>query len=164
MTKKRKNTILLIAAVVLIVGSTGGYYVYNQKYESLLKATKRGLTTGKAYGKLVAQSECTQGLIIQYGKCKATECELSANAFIVGCMETATGDKMCENLPTTRETKKSLAWAENTCNSLRLGKTRCEKYIHKFISYCTEHTEKRKRSSAEIARDGFNKGLMSDPK
>jgi hypothetical protein len=75
-------------------------------------------------------------------------------------MKTAEKDNFCGEVPNIRDTKASLAWAEETCRKNQLGDSRCLKYMHKFVSFCTEQREKRKLTGAEHFKSGFQKGLQ----
>ncbi len=80
----KKMYVVIFVLVLITIVLFMGY----RNYQVLLISTERGLAIGKSYGKLVRQSDCLEPLKIQYKGCNKTACELSANGFIVGCMET----------------------------------------------------------------------------
>lgn len=134
-------------------------YISKQKYDSLLKATSEGLALGKAYGKMISQSNCMFGLKMKYASCDTTECELSANGYIFGCLENAEKDSFCSSIPNINKTDIAINWVSQTCADNNLGNDRCLKYMHKFVSVCTEQNEMRKLSKGELFESGFKKGL-----
>lgn len=148
-----------ISIAVLVVLLAVGIYAGKQKYDSMLTAASQGLALGKAYGKMISQSSCVLGLKMKYTACGTTECELSANAYIAGCMENAAKDEFCRSVPNIRDTNKALSWAAKTCSKYNPEADKCLKYIHKFVSVCTEQTEGRTLSNKEIFDSGFEKGL-----
>jgi outer membrane murein-binding lipoprotein Lpp len=153
------NNKIIVFAVLVVVLLLGGAYLGKKKYDSMLAATSQGLSLGKAYGKMITQSNCSVGLQIKYASCGTTECELSANGYIVGCMETAEKDDFCSNVPHIKNTNQTLSWASKTCSEYGLGTDRCLKYIHKYVSMCTEQAEGRTLSTKEVFESGVEKGL-----
>lgn len=153
---KKKVVVSIVVVVALLAG---GGYLAKWKYDSLLAATSQGLRLGKAYGKLVTQNSCAPGLKMKYASCTTTECELSANGYIAGCMQTAEKDGFCSKVPNIRDTDQALSWASKTCSENGLGADRCLQYIHKFISECTAQTEGKVLSKKELFESGFDKGL-----
>lgn len=154
---KRKG--VLIFVVLLAMSMLAGAYWYKDQEEKLIVAVEKGLTLGKAYGKIVSQKSCLDGLRMQYRKCNTTECELSANGFIVGCMNTAQSDEFCRQVPRSKETEKTLLWVQSTCSDYDLSNTKCDRYLHKLVRVCTEQIEQRRLSKTEIMNDAFNRGL-----
>ncbi len=151
--------VVVVSIVVVVVLLAGGVYLGKRKYDSMLTATSQGLSLGKTYGKMITQSNCTLGLKIKYASCGTTECELSANGYIAGCMETAEKDDFCSNVPHIQSTNQALSWASKTCLEYGLGMGRCLKYIHKYVSVCTAQAEGRTLSNKELFESGFEKGL-----
>lgn len=88
-----------VAAIALVATLAAGAYWGKQKYDSVLQATSQGLGLGRAYGEMITQSNCMLGLQLKYAQCTTTECELSANGYIAGCMEKATRDNFCDSVP-----------------------------------------------------------------
>jgi hypothetical protein len=158
-TVKNQWTVIVCILLILI---GGGVYFGKQKYDSVLKATSEGLALGKAYGKMVNQGNCILGLQMKYSSCSDTECELSANGYIVGCFETATRDSFCSSVPNIRNTDKAVTWVSNACSEYQVGKEKCLKYMHKIISVCTEQKDNMKLSTKELFESGFEKGLRKD--
>lgn len=152
----KKAVVVTIVVVVVLVAV--GVFLGKKKYDSMLAVTSQGLSFGKAYGKMAAQSDCILGLKIVHASCSTTECELSANGYIAGCMETAEKDNFCTNVPNIQHTDQALNWASKTCSEYGLG-GKCLKYIHKFINVCTEQAEGRTLSKKELFEKGFEKGL-----
>ena len=152
---------VVISTVVIVLIAAGGF-LGKSKYDSILTATSQGLSFGKAYGKMVTQSNCILGLKIKYASCTTTECELSANGYIAGCMKTAEKDDFCNNVPRIQNTDQALSWASKTCSENGLVTDRCPKYIHKYVSVCTEQAEGRAISRKEIFESGFKKGLKQN--
>jgi len=153
---KKKIVVTIVVVVVLVAV---GVFLGKQKYDSILTATSQGLSLGKAYGEMISQSNCILGLKIKYASCSTTECELSANGYIAGCMETAEKDDFCSNVPRIQNTDHALGWASKTCTEYGLGSDRCPKYIHKFVKVCSEQAEGRTLSNKELFDSGFEKGL-----
>ncbi len=153
MSKKKKIIISLLIIFIL-----GIVYALKQKYDSVLKATAEGLVLGETYGKIINQTNCIFGLKMKYANCTTMECELSANGYIKGCIETAEKDDFCNNVPNIKDTKKAIDWVFKTCTENKLNNNKCLKYMHKFVSVCTEQSEKRKLSTGEIFESGFKKG------
>lgn len=151
-----KKTVVVIIVVALVAV---GVFVGKRKYDSMLAATSEGLIFGKTYGKMISQSNCILGLKIKYASCNTTECELSANGYIAGCMETAEKDDFCTTIPNIQNTDQALSWALKTCSEYGLGTDKCPKYIHKYISLCTAQAEGRTLSKKELFENGFEKGL-----
>ena len=156
----KKKIVTAIGIFIIIVAAAA--YFGKQKYDSMLKATSEGLTLGKAYGKMINQSNCVFGLQMKYSLCGTMECELSANGYIVGCMETAKIDGFCSNVPNIKNTDDALAWVNKACSDYELGEKKCLKYMHKFVSVCTEQAESRTLSTTEHFESGFKKGLRED--
>lgn len=152
----KKAVVVTIVVVVVLVAV--GVFVGKRKYDSVLAATSQGLSLGKAYGKMISQSNCILGLKIKYASCSTTECELSANGYIAGCMETAEKDDFCTNVPHIQNTDQALSWASKTCSEYGLGTDKCPKYIHKYVSVCTAQAEGRTLSKKELFESGFEKG------
>jgi hypothetical protein len=152
---KNKSILAFVFVAILLAGA----YLAKQKYDSALQATSEGLRLGQAYGAMISQSNCTLGLRLKYTECTTTDCELSANGYIAGCMEKATRDNFCDSVPAAKNTDLALNWASNTCSTLKLGNDRCPKYIHKFVNVCTEQSQGRPLSTQELMENGFNKGL-----
>ena len=155
--KMKKIVVLTITGVVILIAL--GISIGKQKYDSMLTATIQGVTIGKAYGKMVAQSNCMLGLKMQYATCSTTECELSANGYITGCMATAEKDKFCNTVPPIQNTVQTLNWASKTCSEYGLSTDRCEKYIQTYVSICTEQNEGRALSKMEIFENGMEKAI-----
>jgi outer membrane murein-binding lipoprotein Lpp len=145
----------IVVAVVVLAGAT---YFAKRKYDSLLAATSQGLTLGKAYGKMTSQSSCILGLKMKYASCNTTDCELSANGYIAGCMEAAQKDGFCTDVPRMKNTDAALSWAAKTCSENGLSTGRCLKYIHRYVSVCTAQTEGRTLSKKEFFDSGVEKG------
>lgn len=152
---KNKSTIAFVVVALILAGA----YWAKQKYDSALQATSEGLRLGQAYGAMISQSNCTLGLRLKYAECTTTECELSANGYIAGCMEKAERDNFCESVPAAKNTDQALAWASSACATLKLGNDRCPKYMHKFVNVCTEQSQGRPMSTPELMENGFKKGL-----
>jgi hypothetical protein len=148
-----------IAVVALVALLAAGAYWGKQKYDSVLQATTQGLGLGRAYGEMITQSNCMLGLQLKYAQCTTTECKLSANGYIAGCMEKAARDNFCESVPKAESTDQALNWGSNTCKTFQLGNDRCPKYIQKFVNVCTEQSQGRPLSTKELMENGFNKGL-----
>ncbi len=159
-SSKKKIVALSIVAVVTLLSVVG--YMAKQKYDSMLKATSEGLTLGRTHGKMINQSNCILGLKMKYASCTTTECELSANGYISGCIKAAEKDSFCTSVPNIKETDKALSWVSKTCSANRLGSDKCHKYMHKFISACTEQNESRNLSKAEVFENSFKKGLKKN--
>lgn len=153
----KKKIVATIVVVVVLVAV--GVFLGKKKYDAMLTATSQGLSLGKAYGEMIAQSDCILGLKIKYASCNTTECELSANGYITGCMETAEKDDFCSNVPRIQDTDLALGWASKACTEYGLGSNRCPKYIYKFVKVCTEQAEGRTLSNKELFESGFEKGL-----
>lgn len=152
----RSKIVILLALVVAV--SLALVYVGNAKYQALLEATTQGLALGKAHGEGIGQSACLRGLRSRYASCDTTECELSANGYIAGCMEKAEPDEFCDAVPNVHDTRQSLSWVGVTCVRAELSLGRCSRYLHKFVAVCTEQVERRKISLSETAEIGFKKG------
>ncbi|MDR2690326.1 MAG: hypothetical protein LBB76_11300 [Azoarcus sp.] len=152
----------VVSIIVVVIILAGGVYFGKIKYDSVLEAATRGLALGKAYGRTVSQSNCILGLKPRYASCSTMECELSANAYIAGCMETATRDDFCNDVPHIQNTDQALDWSSKTCSEYGLGHDRCLKYIHKYVRVCTEQTEKRALSTGDVFTSGFEKGLNQE--
>ncbi len=150
---------LVVISTVLIVLIAVGGFLAKSKYDSMLAATSQGLSLGSEHGKMGFQSHCMIGLKIKYASCATTECELSANGYIVGCMETARKDDFCNNVPRLHDTNRALYWASKTCAENSLDEDRCPKYLHKFVSICTGQAEGRTISRKELFESGLEKGL-----
>ena len=150
-------TLVVISLIVMLVAGIG--YVSKQKHDSVLKSTSEGLILGNTYGKMIEQSSCIVGLRLKYGSCSATECELSANGYISGCMKTAKQDQFCSSVPNIRDTKNAVSWVSKTCSEYGFAEDRCSKYMHKLISACTEQIESRTIPQSEVFERGFQKGL-----
>ena len=150
---------VVVISIVVVALVAVGVFIGKSKYDSMLAATSQGLALGDSFGKMVTQSNCILGLKIKYAACTTTECELSANGYIAGCMEAAEKDGFCNNVPRIQNTDQALNWASKTCSENSLGTDRCLKYIHKFVSVCTGQAEGRKVSEIELLKDGFEKGL-----
>lgn len=150
----------LVISMVVIAGliAVGGFLA-KSKYDAMLTATSQGLNLGNAYGKMVSQSNCMLGLKMKYAECTTTECELSANGYIAGCMETAEKDDFCSTVPRIQNVDQTLSWASKTCAENGLDADRCPKYIHKYVSICTEQAEGRKISQKELFETSYEKGL-----
>lgn len=155
---KQKMTVLSILIIISLL-ATGGYLA-KQKYDSLLKATSEGLILGEKYGRMINQGNCMFGLKMKYASCNTTECELSANGYISGCIKAAKKDGFCSAVPNIKDTDGSISWVSKTCTENNLGNEKCLKYMHKFVSACTEQNESRELSKDEIFKSGFKKGLI----
>ncbi|MEE2733518.1 MAG: hypothetical protein VYA55_22040 [Pseudomonadota bacterium] len=156
---KKSIVVILSLAVALIVLAFG--YLAKQKYDQLLKSTSEGLALGKAHGKMIHQADCLLGLKMKYAKCSTTDCELSANGYIAGCMQAAKKDDFCSSVPNIKDTKKAISWVSSACSDQNPDGDKCLKYMHKFVSVCTEQNESRKISKGELFKAGFDKGLDS---
>lgn len=157
----KKIVVISITMFVVALLLAGGIYLGKQKYESMLKATSQGLSLGKAYGKMISQSNCMLGLKMKYSSCGTTECELSANGYIAGCLGAAEKDAFCSTVPNIQDTDKALSWVAKTCFEYRLGAEKCLKYMHTFVNVCTEQVEGRALSNKEIFESGFKKGYYT---
>lgn len=150
---------VLLLLVVAVIG--GSFY---KKYSSVLDATSEGLYRGEKFGKVIEQGKCIVGLKLVYPACDTVECELSVNGFIDGCMRTARKDDFCSSVPGITETKKSLEWVADSCQQYDLGEDKCLKYMHRFVSACTEQRENRTISKSEIFEAGFEKAQEQNGK
>jgi hypothetical protein len=151
--------IIGISIAVLVVLLAGSTYFGKQKYDSMLKAASQGLNFGEAYGKMINQSNCMLGLKVKYSSCSTMECELSANGYIAGCLDTAERDGFCSTVPNIKDTDKAVGWVAETCSEQRLAPEKCLKYMHKFVSVCTAQALGRTLSNTELFESGFKKGL-----
>lgn len=155
----KKKGISISVFMVFLIGLASGGYWYKQQYNKLLESASKGLALGQNYGKMINQSSCMMGIRMKYASCETTECELSANGYITGCMREAKKDQFCVDLPSVNETKKSLAWVKRTCSDNKFGGSKCSKYMHKFVSLCTEQVQNRKRTVMDNFKEGFKKGI-----
>ena len=156
------NKKIVIVVVVALSGAVlfFGYSEFQKKKERVYQATVTGLRFGKAYGKTSADKDCVNGLKLLYSKCNDIECELSANGFITGCMETSTATDYCDTLPSPDDARLAIEWVNHTCSDLGLQNTVCPKYTHKMVDVCFERRTGKKRGLDEKFKDGFERGLI----
>lgn len=154
----KNSRVTWIVALVLVGGIGTGYFLYNKKEQALLAATMQGLDLGERYGQLVKQGACMQGLQLQHAQCADSACELSAHGFISGCLRTAERDNFCPGVPSPKDSKAALGWADQSCGELQMAGTRCDNFIHKVLAVCYQQNTGKKRGASELIQDGFNRG------
>lgn len=155
-SSSRKKRIAIILVSIGIVSAA--FFLFQKKQQELLDATMEGMKLGELHGRMGKQSSCMSGLKMKYAQCNDIACELSAHGFISACLGTAEADSFCAGLPSPKDSKAALAWADRTCASLELYNTKCEAYIHKTLSVCHAQTTGKPRSTGELIQDGFNRG------
>jgi len=157
------SRVAMIVALALIGGVGIGYYHYQKTEQELLSAALHGLRLGERYGQSIKQGECLPGLKLDHARCVDNACELSAHGFISECLRTAERDQFCPGVPSPRDSKAALGWADKTCGELQLAGTRCNNYIHKALAVCYEQNTGKKRGASELIQDGFNRGYEKSP-
>lgn len=69
----KKAVVVTIVVVVVLVAVR--VFLGKKKYDSMLAVTSQGLSFGKAYGKMAAQSDCILGLKIVHAHRMRVICE-----------------------------------------------------------------------------------------
>lgn len=156
---KKKQVVISIVAVALAVIATVGILM-KQQYDGMLAATSMGLHHGESFGKLVPQSQCLDGVRLQFTACRSTLCELQARGFISGCMASAERDEFCSAVPLLGDSGATSAWIAQTCAmSGASAASRCSKYSRAFITACTEQKTGVPVTSGETFGAAFEEGF-----
>jgi len=150
---KRKGSKKNVSILVLLALIGASYVHLQQKQEERLDAKMKGMAFGKLYGRMIKQSACVPALRVKHAQCKDSNCELSAQGYISECLRTAEPDNFCGSVPAPQDREAALAWADRTCNSLRMVNTKCTSYIQKAVSVCYEQNIGNARGTDEHMAD-----------
>ncbi len=138
MTSKTKVALVIAScAMIFVVAVVSGYFYWlNQNKPGLQQARDAGL----ALGKTMDDNGCWQEALKRQKDAKDFGATLHNNSFLLACLAAARNPpNFCDGVPLPGEMIESIAWTNQRCGQLELGKTDCQSLLRTLQTYCSEY-------------------------
>ena len=142
MTDKARIATTIVAVILLFVVAVVGGYLYwlRQNKPGLQQARDAGL----AVGKTMDDNGCWQEALKRQKGAKDFAATLQNNSFLLACLAAASNPpNFCDGVPLPGEMIESIAWTNQRCSKLELGKSDCQGLMRTLQTYCSEYYPKK---------------------
>ena len=142
MTNKAKvATVIVIGLLLFVIAVVAGYFYWlSQNKGNLQQARDAGL----ALGKTMDDIGCWQEAVKRQASTKDFGASIKNNSFLLACLAAASNPpNFCDGVPLPGEMIASIAWTNERCSKLELGKTDCQGLMRTLQTYCSEYYPKK---------------------